>query len=106
MMKENVEQREQEILRGSLALIRRELSPQRIYLFGSRAKRPASSGADFDFAVEGPVPPEQKKMELREVLNASAGLYSVDIVFLNEIDSDFRTLIIETGKLLYDETRG
>jgi hypothetical protein len=32
-----------------------------------------------------------------------AGLYSVDLVNLNFVDSDFKKIIIETGKLIYEK---
>ncbi len=98
--------REQEILQKSLALLVQELSPQKIYLFGSRAKEKVNPGSDFDFAIEGDPPSAQKKREIREQIESIAGLYSVDLIFLSEVDKSFKDLILETGKLLYDSERG
>lgn len=95
--------REEEILEESLALIVRECAPKRIYLFGSRAKGKAKPGSDFDFAVDAPVPDSVRRRKLTEMLEAVAGLYSANLVFLAEVDKKFREIILETGKILYEQ---
>jgi predicted nucleotidyltransferase len=44
--------REKEILEGVVEILKRELNPPKIILFGSRAKGNNSEHADFDFAAE------------------------------------------------------
>ena len=100
--------REREILQKALGILVRELSPKRIYLFGSRGKKENVAGSDFDLAIElrGAVPSLTKKREIQDLLEAIAGLYSIDIVFLAEVESGFRSLILETGSLVYEQERG
>lgn len=94
--------REQEVLKQVLAILIREIVPQKIYLFGSRAKGEASPHADFDLAIEGPPPPESARGTIKQLVEAASGLYSVDVVFLDEVESGFRELILSTGKVLYE----
>ena len=95
--------REKEIFEKSLKLLVRELDPKRIYLFGSRAKGDARPGSDFDFALDCQSPEAMKKNQVKDMLDAIAGLYSIDIVFLPEIDPGFKDLILETGKVIYEQ---
>lgn len=96
-------EREQEIFDKSVDLLVRELNPTRIYLFGSRGKGEARQGSDFDFAIDCPPPERRKTRMVKDILEAIAGLYSVDIVFLPEVDPDFKKIILDTGKIVYDE---
>ena len=63
-----METREQEVLKQALAVLTREWSPKRIYLFGSRAKGEASPNADFDLALEGPIPPIETKQKMAKLV--------------------------------------
>lgn len=82
------------------------LRPRRILLFGSRARGNAQAGSDIDLAVEGALPASfREERRLREALDELAGIYSVDLVFLDRCDEEFRTRIKRTGKVLYDQDR-
>lgn len=94
--------REQEILREAVDLLVRTCSPQRIYLFGSRATQQAEPQSDFDFAVAGAALPPHKRVQLNASLEAIAGLYSVNVVFLEEVEAGFRQIVLDTGKVLYE----
>jgi len=95
--------REQEILGKSVEILARELKPNRIYLFGSRAKGKEQPGSDFDFAVDVVPPDVTIKRQTKEMLEAVAGLYSIDVVFLDEVDPKFKQLIFETAKVVYEQ---
>ncbi|MBI4366669.1 MAG: nucleotidyltransferase domain-containing protein [Deltaproteobacteria bacterium] len=95
--------REEQIIRESVAMLIREFHPRRIYLFGSRAKHTAAAGADFDLAVEAPPPSTVQKSRAMDMLAGIAGLYSVNLVFLPEVDKGFRKIVVETGKVLYEQ---
>ena len=95
--------REKEIFDKSLDLLVRELEPKRIYLFGSRGKGKAKPGSDFDFALDCPPPDRAKVRMIKGMLDAIAGLHSVDIVFLSEVDADFKTILLDTGKIVYEK---
>lgn len=93
--------RESEVLDIALSIIRQELDPRRIILFGSRAEGRHNPGSDFDLAVDASKPAERAH-RIHEALNDSVGLYSVDIVYLPDVDPDFRRLILKTGKVVYE----
>ena len=92
--------RENEVLQTALSVLKRELDPQRIILFGSRAEGSHTPGSDFDLAVDAPKP--DRAYQIHEAVNDLAGLYSVDIVYLPNVEPDFRNLILKTGKVVYE----
>ncbi|OGQ23012.1 MAG: hypothetical protein A3I05_07270 [Deltaproteobacteria bacterium RIFCSPLOWO2_02_FULL_44_10] len=95
-------EREDEILEKIIELLVRELEPTRIYLFGSRAKGKAHKGSDFDIAIDGVQPDDAFLRKMRGEIEGFSGLYTIDIVFLSELNKQFRELILETGKIIYD----
>lgn len=92
--------REEEIIQEARAILRRHLKPKKILLFGSRAKGTAGPGADFDFAVDLPRPPETVSRRIEREMEALAGLYHIDVVYLKSVDPSFRDLVLHTGKEL------
>ena len=93
-------QREKEVLEKSLAILVGELAPKKIYLFGSRAKERAQAASDFDFGLDCAPPTVAKKREIREKLEKVAGLYTIDLIFLSEVEAGFRDLVLKTGKVI------
>jgi len=93
--------RENEVLEAALSILKRELDPQRIIFFGSRAEGCHTPGSDFDWAVDAPKPADMA-YRIHEAVNDSAGLYTVDIVYLPNVEPDFRNLILKTGKVVYE----
>lgn len=84
-----------------------ELSPEKIILFGSLAKRRKQKGFDIDLAIDCEAPSDFRyRRKLREKLNQIAGIYSVDLVFINEVEEDFKQLILQTGRVIYEKGRG
>ncbi len=75
----------------------------KIILFGSRAKGNYTEHSDFDIAIEkeGSIPFDVL-YRIREELDELPTLKSFDIVDLTLIDNDFKSLIMETGKVLYE----
>ncbi len=76
--------------------------PERIILFGSRARGDYKHNSDIDIAVDL-VLDFRGKRKLLEKIDKLSGLYTVDIVFLPEIDENFRKKILEEGKVLYEK---
>ncbi|MCL4512548.1 MAG: nucleotidyltransferase domain-containing protein [Candidatus Eremiobacteraeota bacterium] len=94
-------------LKGILSLLADETAAKKIILFGSRASGSASSGSDIDLGVEGGKPLSfREKRKLKEALEERSGLYSVDLVFLEEASKEFQEIIHKTGVVLYDKERG
>ncbi|MEK7287911.1 MAG: nucleotidyltransferase domain-containing protein [Elusimicrobiota bacterium] len=99
-VKRSSSSREKEIVQQALFILRRRLKAKKIFLFGSRAKGTAGPGADFDFALDLARPVEDISRLIEREMEAAAGLYHIDIVYLKSADPDFRDLILRTGKPL------
>lgn len=94
--------RENEVFTKVLNVLKDELEPSRIILFGSRAKGTDYYGSDFDFAVDIKKPENLSEMNLEEKIDAVSGLYEVDVVYLPEVESRFRDIVLKTGKVVYE----
>jgi predicted nucleotidyltransferase len=87
-------------------ILTREVQPDEVLLFGSRAKGAAHKGSDIDLAIVGGRKlSHREKRKLCERIEDISGLYSVDIVFIEEVDEDFKELIRKTGKVIYEKDR-
>ena len=96
-------ERENEILREVVKILKTELKPSRIILFGSRAKGKSRKSSDFDLAVDRKRPSFNLERKIEERIEAMSGLYGVDVVYLNSVDKDFREIVLETGKVVYEK---
>ena len=97
-----VNNREKEITRGAIDVLVREIMPSKIILFGSRAKGENGTHADFDFAVDSPKPDISVERKIREKIEDISGLYKIDVVYLNDVDAEFKKIILKTGKVVYE----
>ncbi len=93
--------REKEILESVIGVLKRELNPPRIILFGSRAKGNNGERADFDFAVEVKRPNISVQRKIAEEIEKISGLYKVDVVYMLSVDDEFREIIEKTGRVVY-----
>lgn len=94
--------REEEVLNKTINIIKENLNPQKIIMFGSRAKGKSKFYSDFDLAMDMKRPDLQTRRMLEEKIEDIKGLYSVDLVFLNSVDEKFRNLVLKTGKIVYE----
>ncbi|MCE5329511.1 nucleotidyltransferase domain-containing protein [bacterium] len=85
--------REKEIIHNLILLLKNELNPEKILLLGSRAKSNKPSNSDFDLAVKG------NKINFRDEIG---GLYSIDLIFMDSMEENFKNIILKTGKILYE----
>ena len=95
--------KEEILLNKIIYLINSAISPKRILLFGSRGKETEREGSDFDIAIDSGQIETTKLRNLKEKIEEIAGLYSVDIVFLNDVEDGFRKIILDTSKVLYEK---
>lgn len=95
--------RETDIKNDVAEILKKELHPSKIILFGSRTKNNFSKFSDFDFAVDSPKPSLEKLRKIKEKVEEVAGLYKVDIVFLCEAENEFLDIINSTGLILYEK---
>jgi predicted nucleotidyltransferase len=102
LLKNKFSKREEEVLLSIINVVKRELNPGMIILFGSRAKGINRSNADFDVAVDSNEPDNKTKRYLNEKLDNIRGLYKIDLIYLNDLEEEFRTIILKTGKVIYE----
>lgn len=94
--------RESQVLQKAVAILSEELHPKRIILFGSRAEGRNARASDFDLAVDVVRPVDGQAYQIWEAVNDAIGLYRADIVYLPNVDPEFRDLILDTGKVVYE----
>jgi len=94
--------REREVLEGVVGKIVEVLNPEKVIIFGSRVTDNFSSHADFDLAISGSEPNFKTREKLRTELKDVRGLYGIDHVFLDDIEEDFKNVILSEGKTVYE----
>lgn len=94
--------RENEILKTAVRILEEYLNPQKIIFFGSRAKGRHTVSSDFDFAVEGARKDTASRSKCREEIEESSGLYHIDVIFLEDVEEDFKKIIFNSGKVIYE----
>ncbi len=79
-----------------------KFNPNKIILFGSRAKGNFRKNSDIDIAVDIELNFRERR-KLKERIYVISGLYSVDLVFLDSVDEEFKEKILEEGRILYEK---
>ena len=75
-------------------------NPKKIILFGSRVRGDYKKNSDIDIAVDLDLTFREKR-KLKEKIDLISGLYSVDLIFLNEVEEEFKNRVLKEGKKLY-----
>jgi CRISPR-associated protein Cmr1 len=83
-------------------VINSNLSPERIYLFGSRAKGNAEYSSDFDIAIDASKPSTKLLDTIEEQIEKFIGLFKFDLVFLKDVDEEFRKIVLKNSRILYE----
>jgi predicted nucleotidyltransferase len=95
----------EKIINDLVYVLVEKLQPERVLLFGSRAKGENKPYSDIDLAVELNQNIDFRlKRKIKELIEDISGMYSVDIVYLNECSESFRNIVYETGKVLYEKS--
>jgi predicted nucleotidyltransferase len=93
-----------EKLEKIVKVLSENLKPKKIILFGSRAKGNNCNGSDIDLCVVGAKELDKRNLrKLKEKIDDISGLYSVDLIFYEKIDEEFKKIILETGKVIYEK---
>jgi len=100
-----VSEREKEILNSIIEILKNHLNPDRIILFGSRAKNIFNQNADFDIAIDYEKVDIRKHRKIMEDIEKAAGLFKIDIVYLKNVDEEFKKIILNTGKIIYESRK-
>jgi predicted nucleotidyltransferase len=78
------------------------LRPKRIFLFGSRVRGKGRRYSDFDVALEGVEMELRTERELKDALDARLGIFMVDLINFDKVSPEFRALILQDGKVIYE----
>ncbi|MCD6489457.1 MAG: nucleotidyltransferase domain-containing protein [Thermodesulfobacterium sp.] len=96
----------EKVLAKLVKFLKEELDPEKIILFGSRAKGKSAPYSDIDLAIEGSAKPLLKSLrKLKEKIEVISWPFFVDLIFLEEVDEEFKNLIIKTGRIVYEKNR-
>ncbi len=94
--------REKEVLDKTIEILKDNFDPRRIILFGSRAKGKSKISSDFDLAIDMKRPDIRLRRNVEDEIDNAIGLYSVDLIYLNSVEKDFKELVLKTGKVVYE----
>ncbi len=97
--------REKQILNNIVEILKTRFNPEKIILFGSRAKKEEKSRSDFDIALNEKKPSIGEIRKLKREIEQVSGLYKVDVIFLKSVEKDFRDIILKTGRIIYDKRK-
>lgn len=79
-----------------------QLAPEKIILFGSRARGDFRENSDFDIAVVLPANQSSNFTKFSVDLNEEAKtLFQIDLVELNKLDNNYQNNIKREGKIIY-----
>jgi predicted nucleotidyltransferase len=93
---------EQKIIKDIIDVVITFIHPSRVIMFGSRAGGKAREYSDFDIAVEGVEMDIRKERLLKEALDRKMGIFTVDLINLDKADREFKRLISQKGKVIYE----
>ncbi len=101
---ENTTPRETEILNNIIKVLKKYINPERIILFGSRAKPDFSRNSDFDLAVDKKRVDIRMERKIKEDIEKISGLYKIDIIFLKSVEQGFKNIVLKTGRTIYERS--
>lgn len=84
-------------------VIVRRIRPQRIILFGSRARDDANPRSDYDVAIDDERLTPVVLAQIRASIETIPTLLHIDVVGMNRISAAFRQRILNSGRVLYEQ---
>jgi predicted nucleotidyltransferase len=102
-MKKEKHREEEKVIAEIVSIITAHLRPKRIFLFGSRALGIGRRYSDFDVALEGVAMSHRRERELKDALDLRLGIFSVDLLCLDKVDPEFKALILDKGRIIYEQ---
>ncbi len=96
-------EREKEVLDKTINIIKESLNPNKVIMFGSRGKGRSKFYSDFGLAIDIKRPDIRTRRIVEDKIDDAIGLYSVDLVYLNSVDENFRNWVLKEGKIVYEK---
>ena len=88
-------------------LLVKKLDPDKIIIFGSVVKDSERIPRDIDIFIQGGRQlTHRDERKLREEIDEIAGIYTVDLLFSEKVEDDFKNIVKETGIVIYEKSRG
>ncbi|MCL4704152.1 nucleotidyltransferase domain-containing protein [bacterium] len=81
----------------------RHARPQRIILFGSRAREDAQERSDYDIAIDDDRLTRAAFAHIRADLEELPTLLAIDLVWMKQATPALRQRILSEGKILYEQ---
>jgi predicted nucleotidyltransferase len=94
---------DQKVLADIITLVKNFLHPRRIIIFGSRVSGRGREYSDFDIAVEDAEMNIRNERLLKDALDDKLGIITVDLINLDKVDSKFKQLVLQTGRVIYEQ---
>jgi len=94
---------EEKVIAAIVSTVTAYLHPKRIFLFGSRVLGRGRRYSDFDVALEGITMSHRRERELKDALDMRMGIFTLDLINLDKVDSEFKALILEEGRVIYEQ---
>jgi predicted nucleotidyltransferase len=89
-------------MKRAVELLIQLAQPQRLRLFGSRARNEQAGGSDSGFALEEPVLRPEDCWKITEALEAWPTLRHFDVVWMSTAADTLRQTIVREGICLYE----
>jgi len=95
--------KEEDIIKNIVKSISSRLPDARVILFGSRVKNTNRESSDFDIVII-----DKNKInikiyyDIQEELGNLATLKTIDLIDYYNLDDDFKKIVIEEGRVIYD----
>ncbi len=91
-----------ESLQNYLRQVVTKIRPEKMILFGSRARGDHRENSDFDIAVSGHFNPSEWAELKASLEEKNLTLFNVDLMILESLGDDYRKNIQREGKILYE----
>lgn len=98
----DVEAEEEKRIAVIVQSILRFVQPEKIILFGSRARGRHHQYSDYDIALVGTSFDHRTERLLREYLDEQLGIFMVDLVNLSQTDDQFQRAVSRQGRVIYE----
>ena len=102
-MRDNIKQQKDPHLSKIVEFIRESVDPEKIALFGSRARGDANEKSDYDIAVFRPFSDKKWSKMILDIEEEIPILKKFDILDFEKLDEKFKARILKEAKTLYEK---
>ena len=99
-----IENRIQEIINSVVNIILEHVERENdveLFIFGSRAHQNGGAHSDIDLALSSTTVSDKAFQDIKRDVNNIRTLYTIDLVFLQKVDADFKKIITSEAVKIY-----